>query len=255
MQVKVLASGSRGNCTLVKTETTNILIDEGLLYTKLLSFLEEQNIDPKTELAAVILTHSHNDHTKGLPVFCKRTNCPVYVPKGMEEQLEELVPQAKVQLFTDPFLLGDIKVTPIPTSHDVSPSVGYLLESGEKSLLYMTDTGYINERLFAKIKDKSMYILESNHDVKMLMDGPYPRYLKERVNSDKGHLSNAQAARYLSLIAGKHTKNVILAHLSEKNNTETLAYDTVSSRLQETEDLNLRITMARQDEATDLIEV
>lgn len=255
MQVKVLASGSRGNCTLVKTETTNILIDEGILYTRLASLLEEENLDPRNDLAAVILTHSHNDHTKGLPVFCKKTSCSIYVPKGMEEQLVDIVPLARIKIFTEPFLLGEIEVTPIPTSHDVFPSVGYLLENKEKSLLYMTDTGYINERLFTKIKDKSMYILESNHDVKMLMDGPYPRYLKERVNSDKGHLSNAQAARYLSLIAGKHTKNIILAHLSEKNNTDQLAYDTVSSRLRGTEDLELKIVLAHQDEATELIEV
>ncbi len=254
MKVKVLASGSKGNATLVQTEHAILLIDAGISYQRIASYFLEEKIDLKKDLKGILLTHSHTDHTKGLRVLSKYSSCPVYVPKGMEEQIKDIVPQSRMILFEEPFFVEDIQVDTLPTSHDVSPSVGYILENEGKTLLYMTDTGYINERLFSKMRDKSMYVLESNHDTTMLMDGPYPRYLKERVDSDNGHLSNRQAATYLAATVGKHTKHVVLAHLSEHNNTENLAYETVHSRLKE-EGYEIPILLARQEEPTELIEV
>lgn len=254
MKVKVLASGSKGNATLVKTEYTALLIDAGISYQRMVSLLLQEKVEVKKDIKGILLTHSHTDHTKGLNVLSKYTSCPIYVPKGMEEQIKDIVPSSRIVPFEGPFSLEDIQISALPTSHDVSPSVGYILENQGKSLLYMTDTGYINERLFSKMKDKSMYVLESNHDTTMLMNGPYPRYLKERVDSDNGHLSNRQAATYLSSLVGEHTHHVILAHLSEKNNTEDLAYQTVSSRLKE-EGYQIPILLARQEEPTELIEV
>ena len=127
--------------------------------------------------------------------------------------------------------------------------------SDEKSsLVYVTDTGYINRKYLKKIGNKSVYIMESNHDEEMLMEGPYPYYLKQRVISDSGHLSNKTASKYLSTAVGEKTKYIILAHLSEKNNTEELAREALMDRLKENSfDINLLI--ARQSESLELIEV
>ena len=131
-------------------------------------------------------------------------------------------------------------------------SIGFIINHNNKSLVYVTDTGYINRKYLNRMVGKDAYIIESNHDEVMLMDGPYPRFLKERVISDKGHLSNKTTAKYLKKIIGSNTKNIILAHLSEKNNTEELALEAMQ---EEELDKQAKIIIARQNEESDFIEV
>ena len=145
-----------------------------------------------------------------------------------------------------------IEIELIHTSHDTDYSVGFIITEKEKSMVYVTDTGYINRKFLAKMKNKDIYIIESNHDEAMLMDGPYPRFLKERVISDKGHLSNKTTARYLKQSVGEKTKYIVLAHLSEKNNTEELAYKETKEAVNND---NIKIIVAKQDEESELLEV
>ena len=148
--------------------------------------------------------------------------------------------------------INDLNIELIHTSHDAPSSVGFIFSYQGKSLVYVTDTGYINRKYLTKMVEKDAYIIESNHDEIMLMDGPYPRFLKERVISDQGHLSNTTTAKYLKKIVGKNTKNIILAHLSETNNTEELALETTKREL---EGKNINIIAAKQYEGSPMIEV
>ena len=131
--------------------------------------------------------------------------------------------------------LGSTKIDFIKTSHDTSDSRGYIIEENDSSMVYITDTGYINQKNFEKLKNKNLYVFEANHDIEMLMDGPYPSWLKTRILSDVGHLSNTSSAFYLSKLIGENTKKVILAHLSEENNDEQLVLTTIREKFLEEE--------------------
>ena len=170
----------------------------------------------------------------------------------MYEELEEYVPKYRCSFIEDNFQIQDVEIELIHTSHDAPCSVGYIITYNDKSLVYVTDTGYINRKYLAKMTEKDIYVIEANHDEIMLMDGPYPRFLKERVISDKGHLSNKTTAKYLKKIIGKNTKYIVLAHLSEKNNTEAKALEAVHEELGETK---TQILIARQSEESPMLEV
>ena len=149
------------------------------------------------------------------------------------------------------FSFTEFDIEVIHTSHDAKGSVGYIVNNEKSSLVYITDTGYINNSYLKKMQNKNVYIFESNHDITMLMTGPYPYILKQRVVSDKGHLSNEQAGNYLKELIGKNTKKIVLAHLSEINNTKEIALKTVK------EITNTKVFMdtAMQDESLDIGEI
>lgn len=251
MKVKTIASGSKGNCTIVLCKGTNLIIDMGISYLTLKRSLEENSLS-LSDFSGVLITHCHKDHTKGLATLINKTNLKVYIPEEMYESIKEYIPYPKCIFITDEFNINDVEIELIHTSHDAPYSVGFIISHENKSLAYVTDTGYINRKYLSRMVGKDAYIIESNHDEVMLMDGPYPRFLKERVISDKGHLSNKTTAKYLRKIIGNNTKNIILAHLSEKNNTEKLALDAMK---EEELDQKANIIIARQNEESSLIEV
>ena len=143
--------------------------------------------------------------------------------------------------------IGNFLIHVIKTSHDVVDSVGYVIEGNGKSIVYITDTGYIPQKYFSILKNRNVYIMESNHDIEMLNQGSYSFSLRQRILGDKGHLSNYDSARYLSNFVGDNTKCIMLAHLSEENNTEELAYQTLIDRLNENELKINKIIIAKQD--------
>lgn len=251
MKVKVIASGSKGNSTIVLCKGTNIMIDMGISYLTLKKGLEENSLSFEN-FAGILITHCHKDHISGLSSLIKKTNLKAYIPEKMYDSLKEYLPLSRCVFIDDNFNINDLQVELIHTSHDAPSSVGFILTSASKSLVYVTDTGYINRKYLAKMIGKDAYIIESNHDEIMLMDGPYPRFLKERVISDQGHLSNSTTAKYLKKIISENTKNIILAHLSETNNTKELALETTRKELA---DKNVTITVATQYEGSPLIEV
>ena len=251
MKFKVLASGSKGNCTVIMTDEAKIIIDMGISYQTLKKSLEEDSLS-LNDFTGILITHCHKDHTNGLASLVKHTKLKVYIPIKMYDSLKELISKDDCIFIEDNFKINDIKIELIHTSHDAPASVGYIIENNNKSLVYVTDTGYINRKYLNKMTEKECYIIESNHDEKMLMDGPYPRFLKERVISDKGHLSNTTTAKYLQKIIWDNTKRIVLAHWSETNNTEELAYNTTKDLLN---DKDIEVLVAKQHESTPIIEV
>lgn len=244
MKLKVLASGSKGNVTYVEENDTKILIDFGMPSTYVEEKLKAMNVSPK-EIDAILITHTHKDHTLGLHAFTKKYNTLVYISEKMDKEID-----VKNKAFiTRDISIKNITVSAFKTSHDV-PSFGYIIND---ELVYITDTGYINEKYFDTLKNKKIYIMESNHDIERLMDGPYPYYLKQRILSDKGHLSNDVSSEYLSKLIGNKTEYVVLAHLSETNNLEELALDSFKKRGNDKK--IKKVVVAHQREATELIEV
>ena len=251
MKVSVLSSGSKGNTTYIESDKAKILIDIGNTSKYVKEKLEEFGVEPE-ELDAILITHTHVDHIKGLKVFEKKYHVPVYITDKMYKSLDFL--DSYIPL-SDEFDIRDIHITTIKTSHDVEDSRGYIISNDDKSIVYITDTGYINNKYFNILSNRNLYIMESNHDVEMLTNGKYPFQLRQRILSDKGHLSNYDSAKYLSSFIGDNTKYILLAHLSEENNTEELAYETLISRLNNDNKHVDNIIILKQDKETELISV
>jgi phosphoribosyl 1,2-cyclic phosphodiesterase len=228
MRVIIFGSGSKGNSTLLIGNNKKILIDVGFSYPKMLMNLKEYGLLPK-DIDAILITHTHADHIGGLSTFVKKNNTIVYTNEKMFNELVKIVPKELLRVEDDEYNIDEFSITSIHTSHDAVGSVGFIIGNGNSELVYVTDTGYINKTYLKKLINKDVYIFESNHDINMLMTGPYPYILKQRVLSDKGHLSNELAGEYLKELIGKKTKKVILAHLSEINNTPEIALKTVKS--------------------------
>lgn len=255
MKLSVLSSGSRGNSALVQTENTKVLIDLGVTKSYVEKKLEELAVDPR-EIKAILITHTHVDHIQGLKVFLKKYHPKLYVNKVILKLLKEYVDDFDYEVYETPnFKIDDLDINVIKTSHDALGSVGFILKNNAKSLVYITDTGYINNKYFNTLKNHDLYVLECNHDIEMLMNGKYPFHLKKRILSDKGHLSNADAAYYLSEWIGENTKTVVLAHLSDDNNTYEKAEETVKGVLSSKNIKVKNLVIAKQKQRTELIEV
>ena len=245
MKVAVLSSGSKGNCTYLETKNHHILIDMGTTAKYIESKLIELGVEPNS-IDTIFISHDHKDHISALNVFLKRYNPKVYLTKLLEDVLNI----DNYSLLQTKNVIDEIVIETIKTSHDATDSVGFVFEENGKSLVYITDTGYINVKYKNILKNRNMYIMESNHDIEMLMNGKYRYDLKVRILGDRGHLSNEMSTSYLNEFVGDKTKTIILAHLSEENNTEELAYKMIRSKIKDKE-----VIIAKQGERTDLIEV
>lgn len=249
MKVSVLASGSKGNSSYIETTETKILVDLGMTTLYIEKKLADLDISPE-EIEGIILTHTHVDHISGLKVFTKKYNTKVYLTEKMLKDINEIFELKNYEIITNDFKIKDLEIEIIKTSHDASDSNGYIFKSNNKTVSYITDTGYINRKYKEKLSNKNLYIMESNHDIKMLQDGKYPYHLKQRVLSDKGHLSNEMCSKYLKEYIGKDTQKIILIHLSHENNTEEIAIKTLKENIEFKD-----VIISKQDESTELIEV
>lgn len=250
MKAVVLGSGSKGNSTFIDLGKQKILIDVGFSYKQIKEKLGSINIDPH-EITAVLITHDHSDHTYGLRVFLNKVKPTLYITPEVEKQILNEKYEKSVYL-TDEMFYEDTFIKVIPLSHDALTANGYFIESEGESIVYITDTGYINQRNIIYLKNKNYYIIESNHDTEKLINGPYPEYLQRRILSDKGHLSNELCAGYLRQLIGPKTKKIILAHLSQENNTPELALSTVNKILEEDGIHFENITCASQEVLTEV---
>ena len=217
MEFALLASGSKGNCFLLKDEGTQIMIDCGGTGKYLSGRFRELGVR-KDDLDAVLITHDHTDHVAQIRRF---SDLPVYSPVEIED----------VEAFTvrpmQAFCVGGLKVTPLALSHDAANTTGYVVENGQEKLVYVTDTGYLNRNYFSLCRGADYIVMESNHDVEMLMHTRRPRYLKARICSDQGHLCNEDCAAVLEEIITENTKMILLAHISQEANTRERALETV----------------------------
>lgn len=253
MKTIILGSGSKGNSTLLIENNLKILIDVGFSYPKMKMLLEKYDYEPSM-IDAILITHTHKDHIAGLSSFVKKNSIKVYANDVLYKELSKIIDEENLVLVDNEFNIENLCITTIKTSHDSDGSVGFIIEIDNKSIVYITDTGYINQRNLKKIINKNLYIIESNHDVSMLMNGPYPYILKQRVLSDKGHLSNELAGTYLRDIIGINTKKIVLAHLSETNNCVDIAINTNKEIIgDKLSDIDLLVAL--QDETLDLGEI
>lgn len=253
MKIKVIASGSKGNCTLVICDDTKILIDIGITLAYLKNSLDNINIDIDS-IDGILISHIHSDHIKGLTQLVKKHKIKIYASAELLYDLVKIVPIDTIVVVDNKFMINDVEVTLIETSHDVT-SYGFIIGYNNKEAVYITDTGYINKKHYKTTMNKDIYVIESNHDEEMLMNGPYPYHLKQRVIGDKGHLSNRYTGKYLTKVIGDNTKYILLAHISENNNTYELALEQVKEEMQDSSfDFN-NIIVAYQNEETKMIEV
>lgn len=220
-----IISGSSGNCSYISNGSTKIIIDCGLSGKKLVEALNSMYI-PITDIDAVLITHEHSDHTKGLGVISRKYHIPIYATKGtllslsvgeIDDTLKNCIEAGKN------FSIGSVNIHPFSISHDAADPVGYSFYIDDGKYSVATDMGILTNEVFSEIKGSKSIILESNHDVEMLKFGSYPYPLKRRILSEYGHLSNETAARAAVELAKSGTKHIMLGHLSRENNRPEIA--------------------------------
>lgn len=254
MRVSVLSSGSKGNVTFLETTTKRFLLDAGRNYKYINEALKSIGVDIKT-IDYVLISHEHSDHISALKTLIAKTKATVIISQKMLYAIEDLNDYPHILVCEDELLIDDVKITSFKSSHDAVDSRNFIIEENGVKVGYITDTGYLNAKYFKSLKNLDIYLFESNHDVELLQHGPYPAWLKKRVLSDDGHLSNKAAAFYLTKLIGDKTKQIILIHLSETNNLEDIAMETINNTFMEYNIDFHNIICARQNEVTKVIEV
>lgn len=229
-----LFSSSSGNATYIGTKTNGILIDAGANAKQLQLALHDAGI-PDSAVEAVFITHEHTDHISGLRVLCSRLGVPVFASQGTYQALETkgaLAGQFFSYVQSGSVTAAGMLISPFHTSHDSAQSCGYVIETeDERKIAVCTDTGYITEETRDALKGADLVLLESNHEIRMLQNGPYPYVLKQRILSDTGHLSNESCASFAQELLKSGTTRFILGHLSRENNHPDLAYSATFSAL------------------------
>lgn len=254
MKICILASGSKGNSTYIETESHKILLDLGKNKKYIVDALKRINVDYK-DIDIILLSHLHNDHTSALETFLKNHNATLCISEEMFLELPNLKEYKHIKIYDDELVFDEVVIHAIKASHDATTPRNFVIEANGASMVQITDTGYIKSKYFNILKNRNVYLMESNHDIEMLMHGPYPDYLKKRVNSDSGHLSNKDAGFYLSKLIGDNTKKVYLMHLSEQNNTPNIAIKTVKETLKEYDIDFKNIKCAEQNEISEVINI
>lgn len=260
-----IASGSSGNCIFAGTDHTGILIDAGISGKKVAEGLKGIDRKPE-ELDAILITHEHSDHIKGLGVLARKYGIPIYSTPGTIRWMQEHHALGKVDesLFheihaDEKFTVNDVEIHPFRVSHDAAEPVAYRLQHEDRAVAVATDLGYYDEYTVDHLKGLDAVLVESNHDINMLQVGTYPYYLKQRILGSRGHLSNENAGRLLGEILHDGLKAVMLGHLSKENNYEALAYATVCAEITMGDNpyqaKDFPIEIARRDMPSQLIAV
>ena len=236
-----IASGSSGNCYVVMSGNTVLLVDAGISARRIRSGLAALNLVSE-DVDGILITHEHSDHIKGLRVITKATEATVYANENTFCGMNIVFPEEKRCCFTtgDCFTIGDIDVRTFPVSHDSGDPVGYSFESGGHRIAIVTDTGIVTEPLLKEMRAAEILVLESNHDESILRMGKYPWFLKQRILGNRGHLSNVAAAEALASVLDDDAqcgdikaRMILLAHLSRENNFPEMAVATMENVLGE----------------------
>lgn len=228
MKVDILASGSSGNCIAVRSSQSTILVDAGIAKTKIEKRLLDVGIRPDS-IKAILITHAHGDHIKGLPL-ANKYKIPVFAGKDEWKSIQGVTNHWNINAGNE-FAIYDFKVKSFRTHHDAYDPVGYTLASEGQKVSICLDTGHVDDEMIQAMSNSDIYIIESNHEPRMVEASDYPDSVKARILSENGHLSNQQTASALyRLVQGKGEK-IILTHLSSKNNMPALAQMTVVKAL------------------------
>lgn len=231
LHLHILGSGSKGNCSLVESPEGFIMIDDGFSRRETLARMHSLGLD-ETRVRALILTHKHSDHTRGVAVWSKHFHGELYASTGTTSARSgfELLPFCEVEP-GDSFSVGSVRIQTFPTSHDVVNPMGMRFSCDGDAIGFATDTGVLSNEALAALTDTRILALECNHDVSMLRSGDYPRFLKERILSESGHLSNAQAADAVPRLVTTRTEELIAMHISQENNRPSLAVRALANAL------------------------
>lgn len=238
MRIIILASGSKGNSTYIETDNTKILIDAGISYKKMAERLKENNIF-LDQLDAILVTHEHIDHVMHLASISNKCNAKIFITQESFENLNgNILNQLKLSntffiSVEKRYSVNEITFVPIQLFHDTKNTVGYLFKIENNNIAYITDTGHILPKYYSLLRQMNYLIIESNHDVEMLLNSNRDYRLKRRILSKNGHLSNDECSLVLKEVISSNTKCIVLAHLSEECNTQEIAYNSTFKTIEE----------------------
>ncbi|WP_251421664.1 MBL fold metallo-hydrolase [Veillonella agrestimuris] len=233
VEVHVLASGSKGNCTIVKKGKSAIIHDAGISCRRIINGLKALHIDIH-HVEGIFISHEHSDHIAGLEQFLKKYDVPVYTKHDTWREIQDkmMVPKHQLIPITKGSLqLGSLTVESFDVSHDAADPIGINVFGGREKVTILTDTGIVTDNILARLDDTTLFVLEANYDPHLLRYGPYQPFLKQRVASDLGHLSNEMAAQTLLMMRRPEFMQVILAHRSENNNNTVCVTQTIGNML------------------------
>lgn len=224
MRLCLLASGSKGNCFYLESDSCRLLIDAGLSARETINRLSSIGVAAET-LDGILITHEHTDHTRGVGTLARRLKIPVLVASRTHDAARHVIGKVELREFDpgSPFAFKGLAIDPFPVTHDACDPVGFRIEGGEGVIGFATDLGIATRLTQEKLKGCRALVLEFNHDEEMLQNGPYPWHLKQRIRSRHGHLSNTEGAGLLEELLHPDLQGVFLSHLSETNNDPDLA--------------------------------
>lgn len=253
MRVCLLASGSKGNAILVDAGGSKILVDAGLSASEILRRLASIGIEA-TELDAVLISHEHTDHTRGAGTLARKLKIPLLLSYPTCREIHASLKKVEVVEFESgyPFSFKGLLIDPFPITHDACDPVGFLLECDDGKVGIATDLGIATRLVKDKLKECRVLVLESNHDEEMLLNGPYPWHLKQRIKSRHGHLSNTESAELLDEIIHPGLEGIFLAHLSEVNNDPEIAHCVTATLLEGQNVCAPRLIIGRQHQVSEV---
>ena len=256
MEFSCLASGSSGNCFYVEEGKDSFLFDVGISAKQVVERLSFLGRDIGN-LKGIFVSHEHTDHIRGVDVLARKLNIPIFTTKGTAKNsfLCSQTNLINTLGLKDIFTFNNLKIRLVSKSHDAEEPVSFIVESNKKTLSILTDIGYGCKNIIDAISKSDSIILESNHDIDLLKNGKYPYFLKKRILSEKGHLSNFNAGLLLLEHAKSQLNNVVLSHLSQENNTPDLAMDTISNLIKERKDLSPKISLSGRKTPSSLFKI
>ena len=253
MKIFPLYSSSSGNLYLIENNDTNILIDVGVSYKNINNALI--NINKSFEdISAILITHEHIDHIKGINMICKKHDIPIYTCNKTKKYIESLLEEKNITSnittikYDESFKINDLEITPFETSHDALEPCGFHILNNDKTLTFATDLGYVSDNIMNYLFNSDYIVLEANYDDIMLEYGPYPFHLKSRIKSSKGHLSNIDSANVIkNVLENNKDSKFLIGHVSSNNNTIELAKQTIFDNLNNNGFNNYNISFATKD--------
>lgn len=265
MRLCSIASGSSGNCIYAGSDATHLLIDVGISGKRIEEGVATLGLK-LSEIDGIFITHEHADHISGLGVLARKYAIPIYGTPGTIQAIRQTASLGKIDdaLFhcinaDEKFVIKDMSLYPMRTSHDAAEPVAYRISHDKKKIGIITDLGCYNDYTVACLQDLDVLYLEANHDVNMLQTGPYPYYLKQRILSERGHLSNEASGRLLCRLLNDHIQAIMLGHLSKENNLPELAYETVKVEIMMSDTDyqadDFLIHVAKRSEVSQMIEI